>query len=109
MIRKRDEKADKLVKLYLSFFTLSRLILIAKKSNYQYSSIVKPGKDISLVLQELSDRFTTLIERYIPKVREIPLITGLKWLPMWSASPVPYKFVPGKMESPFYRSIWDLL
>lgn len=31
LIRRRDDRADRIVRLYLSFFTLNRLILVVKR------------------------------------------------------------------------------
>lgn len=110
MISRRDEKADKLVRLYLSFFTISKLILVSKKSTHQYSSIVDfcKAENLSKLIKEITDLGRSMIERYVPRISEIPLKIGLSWKPSWAASPIPYRFVPGRIESPFHRMIWDL-
>nr|QWQ49884.1 hypothetical protein [Zelkova schneideriana] len=36
LIRRHDVRADGLVKMYLSMFSVSKLILVPKQSNYQY-------------------------------------------------------------------------
>ena len=47
MIRRKDEKADRLVKLYLSIFSLSRIITLAKPvGKHTFSSIVSPPIDM---------------------------------------------------------------
>lgn len=46
-IYQRDEKADMLVKLYLSFFSLSRAIKLAKRiSPSLFASITDPMSDV---------------------------------------------------------------
>lgn len=40
LIRRHDARADRLVKMYLSMFSVSKLVLVPKQSNYQFSSIV---------------------------------------------------------------------
>lgn len=40
MLMARDEKADKLVKFYLSIFSLSKLILVKKRDRLRFENIV---------------------------------------------------------------------
>jgi hypothetical protein len=49
----------------------------------------------------------SLISRYVPSFQSVPLSTGLKWFPIFTASSVPYRYVPGE-KLPFHRMIWDL-
>jgi hypothetical protein len=56
MIRRRDEKADLLVKMYLSFFSLNRVIEMAKKiENTTFASIVQPWDDLEAVLEVVGE------------------------------------------------------
>lgn len=52
MIYKRDDKADLLVKLYLSFFTLSKLIKLCPKiSKKTEKSITQPDQVLLVLLR----------------------------------------------------------
>lgn len=88
---RRDERADSLVQLYLSFFSLYRIILIGKKINKStFESIVTPVADMDAVYQfvtEIKSSFADLIQRYIPDIRSIPLDQGMQWTPTWKALP----------------------
>uniref|UniRef100_A0A2N9GHK6 Uncharacterized protein n=1 Tax=Fagus sylvatica TaxID=28930 RepID=A0A2N9GHK6_FAGSY len=45
LIRRHDVRADGLVKMYLSMFSVSKLILVPKQSNYQYpQKIIRVGR-----------------------------------------------------------------
>lgn len=73
----RDERADKLVKGYLSFFTLSKLILVRKKENFQFETIVEDSHDsFDILLRDVQDKVVSLCKRYVLKLFETPLITG---------------------------------
>lgn len=77
LIMARDERADKLVKGYLSFFTLSKLILVRKKENFQFETIVEDSHDsFDILLRDVQDKVVSLCKRYVLKLFETPLITG---------------------------------
>lgn len=64
-IKKKDEKADQLVQLYLSWFSLSKVIQLAKP--LPFDSIVQLPKDIDSVMSfssEFQDFLRGLINRY---------------------------------------------
>ena len=108
LIRRRNEKADKLVRFYLSVFSLSKLILVKKTQYSQFRSITKElYASFDSLLEELRTKVVSLISRYVPSFQSVPLSTGLKWFPIWTASSVPYRYVPGE-KLPFHRMIWDL-
>lgn len=76
LILARDERADKLVKVYLSFFTLSKLILVRKKI-FNFKQIVEDSHDsFDIFLRNVQDKVVSLCKRYVPKLFETPLITG---------------------------------
>jgi hypothetical protein len=55
MIRRHDSKADQLVRVYLSFFSISKIIRLAKRvSDSTFCSIVEPWTNTNLVLQTVS-------------------------------------------------------
>lgn len=43
----------------------------------------------------------SLCERYVPQLFNIPMNVGLRWQPVWTASPVPFKYGPGDIFYPF--------
>ncbi len=89
-------------------FSLSKLILVKKKKNSQFRSITQElNASFDSLLEELRTKVVSLISRYVPSFQSVPLSTGLKWFPIWTASSVPYRYVPGE-KSPFHRMIWDL-
>lgn len=96
---RKDDKADTLVQLYLSFFTLSRVIPLAKQLSVRIlDSIVTPPKflqterafDMMKILQlfnQISDSWRVLLPRYLPSLTSIPLNQGIRWIPTWKAIP----------------------
>ncbi|TXG46230.1 hypothetical protein EZV62_028261 [Acer yangbiense] len=88
----RDDRADKLVKLYLSWFGLSRLVELAKHiSKATFSSITTPTKDIDKlkgVLGLVKTMFPKIQQRYLPWLASIPLEKGMRWLPTWKSTPM---------------------
>lgn len=77
------------MKFSLSLFSLSKLILVTKKQNYQYTSIVAPPSSMPYALiDEFRGLCVRLAERYIPWCFEMPMRLGFRWLPVWTASSV---------------------
>lgn len=114
-ISRRDEKADKLVRLYLSFFSISKLILVNKRQDFQYKSIVTPAvfsEKASAFFEDYTNSVIELAERYIPKAFDIPMKIEFRWLPTWTASSVRTKGNPLwkgiQVDNPFLRMIWDI-
>lgn len=88
---KKDDKADMLVKIWLSLFNLSKIILLAKRVDFStFASIVSPWKDPEKVVQAVNRVAETLpqfLGRYLPWVSQIPLDEGVTWEPTWKAIP----------------------
>ncbi|TYH13103.1 hypothetical protein ES288_A06G118000v1 [Gossypium darwinii] len=94
-IYKRDDKADMLVKLYLSFFSLSRAIKLAKRiSPSLFASITDPMSDVQK-FAEVKDWLRGLIcklaNRYLSQALSRPLYQGISWEPTWKALPMDRK------------------
>lgn len=106
IIRRRDDRADKWVRIYLSWFGLAKLIQLAPKvSKDTFSSISKPSEDIRSVEEVLSllkCNGQRLISTYLPFAQEIPLQQGFFWEPTWKTVPLSTKFVSR------YRSLEDI-
>lgn len=92
VIASRSSRADLLVKLYLSWFGLAKLIAVAPRMRRKhFSSIVTPNQDIGRVeevLGEIKDGFAILQPRYLPGLRTIPLSKGMVWEPTWKSVPI---------------------
>jgi hypothetical protein len=90
---KKDDKADMLVKILLSLFHLSKIILLAKRVDFSsFASIVSPWKDPEKVVQAVNRvaerlRLPQLVGRYLLWVSQIPLDEGVTWEPTWKAIP----------------------
>lgn len=101
MIRKRDERAAQLVRLYLSFFSLSKIILLAKRIKKDtFKSIGTRWSDQDRIVSLIGD-FKEFIEiltwRYLPFIRDIPWFTGMSWEPTLQALPSVW------LENPYGR------
>lgn len=94
-IYKRDDKADMLVKLYLSFFSLSRAIKLAKRiSPSLFASITDPMSDVQKfaeVRDWLRGLIRKLANRYLSQALSRPLYLGISWDPTWKALPTDRK------------------
>lgn len=95
MIYRKDDKADQLVKIYLSFFSISRLIKLAKRVDKStFESICSPT-DTDRAYEfcgEVRPLLRPLFARYCPWPPTIPLNQGMKWDPTWKSLPT-YKQV----------------
>ena len=73
MIYVKDDKADLLVKVYMSFFSLSKFIELAKKvARGTFKSIVSPWDNPGDVVEQvgaIKENMKALLCRYIPCVR----------------------------------------
>lgn len=88
MMYKRDSKADKLVQLYLSFFSVSKVIVVAKPiSKDTLKSIVQPTDldAIVEVVSKIKGFITPLTYRYLPWISSIGVNQGMSWVPTWKA------------------------
>lgn len=89
LIKARGERGDFLVRLYLSWFSISRVIKLAKPAATLKSIITDPP-DIDAVKEVMGmvkSMFPTLINRYCPWISTIPLEKGLRWVPTWKSLP----------------------
>jgi hypothetical protein len=78
------------VQFYLSFFSLSKIIVLAKRVRKTFTSIISPVDDIEAVTEVVSDMkgcLKDLMLRYVPRVRDIPLYQGMSFDPTWKALP----------------------
>ncbi|GFP80470.1 hypothetical protein PHJA_000190400 [Phtheirospermum japonicum] len=79
-----DDEADRLVRMYLSFFSLYKVITLAKSVNDGlFSSIVEAHpKDVARSIREyaasLGVTFPELLRRYVPDISSSPLH---EWIP----------------------------
>lgn len=91
VISKRDDRADFLVKLYLSWFSISKLIKLAKPvSRLTFSSIVDKPKNygnIRKVLTLIKEFFPKIQAIYLTQIAHLPLHKGLVWEPTWKTVP----------------------
>jgi len=73
------------VQFYLSFFSLSKIIVLAKRVRKStFTSIISPVDDIEAVTEVVSDMkgcLKDLMLRYVPRVRGIPLYQGMSFDP----------------------------
>lgn len=79
LIRRHDARADRIVKMYLSMFSVSKLVLVPKQSNYQFSSIVDDPsrRQTSRVFwRSTASQWRTFFLRYVPELPSIGLIFG---------------------------------
>lgn len=83
MMYKKDDRADQLVQIYLSFFSLAKIIELAKKVDKgTFASMVNPWKDPDAVQQIVGDikcNLLSLVKRYLPWLSTLPLQQGLVW------------------------------
>lgn len=93
MIRKRDDRADTIVRFYLSAFSLAKVIPLAPRvSANTFKTIVTPlTPEQEISVANFCELFTVdlpeLVRRYLPKVDKIPLQQGIRWKPSWKALP----------------------
>lgn len=79
-----------IIQLYMSLFSLSKLIPLAKKVDASlFASIVSPPSSGSLsrVVSDMSRHAESLLRRYVPHISSIPLFQGLEFMPTWKAVP----------------------
>lgn len=98
MMYRKDDRADMLVKIYLSFFSLAKIIELAKKvTKKTFKSIVSPWDDPdSVVLQvmDMRETFVYLLKRYTPWLPTIPLHQGMTWDPPRKEKKIDYDLHP---------------
>lgn len=85
---RKDEKADILVKLDLSLFLSSKLIVFRQESKSKFESVVsEPSTSTSsLIYKRVSEKCVLRCKRYIRRMLYIPMDVGLCWYPVWTSS-----------------------
>lgn len=77
LIYRRDDRADTIVQVYLSFFSLSKIILVAKRVNKAtFKSIIEPWRSVNDVLSLVSEvkiDLPKLVNRYMSWISTISL------------------------------------
>lgn len=78
-----DEEAHRLVRLYLSIFSIGRLVKLAKPvSRNTYSNITDVPKDmesVRMTVEKMKCVLPQIIRRYLPHLSAIPLHQGVTW------------------------------
>lgn len=91
IIMRRGERGDKLVKLYLSWFSICRVLPLAKRvSKATFTSMLNPQQNVDKMkwlLGVLKEQFTHLQSMYLPWISQIPLLKGISWEPTWKSTP----------------------
>lgn len=87
----RDDRADYLVRLYLSWLGVARIIELAKPvSSETFRSITHPVDDIGSVQEVMAlmkVHFKAICRKYFPWITTIPLKKGMCWEPTWKSTP----------------------
>ena len=87
-------ESHRLVRLYLTIFSIGRIIKLAKPVNKgTYSSIIFPPRDMDSIQSMVSDIKCVLPRRYIPTLAKIPRVDlgcSLKGLPKFNIPQVPF-------------------
>jgi hypothetical protein len=85
MIYRHDDKADSLVHISLSFFSLAKVILVTKGiSKSTFKSIVSPWDNPESVVEMVGSikvDLLPILRRYVPWVSTIPLRQEIRWAP----------------------------
>jgi hypothetical protein len=90
MIYRKDDKADQLVKIYLSFFSLYRVVKLVKKIDGSVFKTINSPADLERVAEQVSlikSCLSDLLQRYLPRLSQVPLCRGVTWLPTWKSLP----------------------
>jgi len=91
VIKRRDCRSDYLVRLYLSWFTLAKIIECAPRiSRNTFKSITSVHRDEQSFQEVMSamKSITTMVKtHYLKKVKDLPLSLGISFVPTWKAIP----------------------
>lgn len=108
VIRRRDDRADAVVRMYLSWCSLSKVVLLAKPvTAATFSSITDLPKDdgaIATVRDWVAEEVTQLLLRYVPWIATVPLELGMKWEPTWTSTPTRVRY-QNKMVSSIFVTL----
>lgn len=87
VIRLGGERADRMVKLYLSWFSVCRILQLAKPiSKATLKSIVYRGPETESfreLLGVIRTQGKRIILKYLPDAPKIHLHKGISWMPTW--------------------------
>lgn len=85
---RKDDTSDTLVRIWLSLFSLSRIVLAAKKVDRSiFDPIVSPVTNFDRAYEfvnRVAETLPRLIARYTPWISQLPLHQGLLWEPTCS-------------------------
>ncbi|KAG6467636.1 hypothetical protein ZIOFF_074512 (mitochondrion) [Zingiber officinale] len=91
IIMKRGDRGNRLVKIYLSWFSICRIFALAKRvSKATFDSIERPQQNVPQVeylLGLIKEKFSHLQRIYLPRISEIPMFKGLSWKPTLQSVP----------------------
>ncbi|KAG6467802.1 hypothetical protein ZIOFF_074318 (mitochondrion) [Zingiber officinale] len=91
LIKKRGDRGHFLVRLSLSWFSVCRVVMLAKRvSKATFDSITTPQrlKGIQQILNgEFKTAFKKLQPMYLPWISSIALLKGISWKATWKSTP----------------------
>lgn len=103
IIKNRGDRGDVCVKIYLSWFSLARIVLLAPRVTKETFASLRDGfPDIESSVEfihSLHFRLRLVLDRYMPFHTTIPLYQGMVWEPTWKSTPNMQK-VKGKGFGP---------
>lgn len=108
IIIKLNARSDYLVKMYLSWFSLCRIIKLASRVDETtfYSIVSEPvkGHRIRLVINLLETAFNQIWPMYMPWLPKYSLYKGIEWKPTFKSTPNDdrrFKTFPGAIGNIF--------
>lgn len=91
VISRRDARANTVVRWYLSWFSLSKVVLLSKKFSKDNLETVTAtwtsDEGVISIIKEIYVKVRDLFDRYAPWIRDIPVIQGMSWEPTWKSLP----------------------
>ena len=91
IIMSRSERGDRLVRVSLSWFSVCRILPLAKRvSKATFSSITTPLQTYPKVMEvmgKMEEGFKAISQLDFPWISEIPLSKGISWKPTWKTLP----------------------
>lgn len=111
--RKRiKEKDPVIVQMYLSFFSISKVIALAKRVDGSlFDSISSPpiAEPIEKMTNKLFLYIKPLLRRYVPGIDNMALNQGLCYKPTWKALPSSSWYKDADRETPLTKEQYKLL
>lgn len=91
VIREGGPRGDRAVKIYLSWFSLSRVVLLAPRVTAKtFDSLLDPSPDLAKTVNfvlGLVPMIKDVLSRYLPDLSTRPVHQGLRWVPTWKSTP----------------------